>query len=150
MFSWPRKTSYQVLKISKMLLQQNLTYSVFFISILFIRHAQNLSMVLLMIIVSYTIQISLKKTPIRKVVLIRDETASSSRSLIAFCWAFLKLVSAIFYQIFIFCLNDSPLKTVGNVFYFNQKGLFVLEVFKFLKFFPFPRFPDSKGQKEVE
>ena len=30
----------------------------------------------------------------------------------------LKLLSAIFYQIFIFSQNDSPLKTVKNVFYF--------------------------------
>ena len=30
----------------------------------------------------------------------------------------LKLVSAIFYQIFIFSPNDSPLKTVKNIFYF--------------------------------
>ena len=30
----------------------------------------------------------------------------------------LKLVSAIFYQIFIFSPNDSPLKVMKNVFYF--------------------------------
>ena len=30
----------------------------------------------------------------------------------------LKLVSAIFYQLFIFSPNDSPSKTVKNVFYF--------------------------------
>ena len=30
----------------------------------------------------------------------------------------LKLVSAIFYQIFIFSSNDSPSKTMKNVFYF--------------------------------
>ena len=30
----------------------------------------------------------------------------------------LKLVSAIFYQIFIFSSNDRPLKTMENVFYF--------------------------------
>ena len=29
-----------------------------------------------------------------------------------------KLVSAIFYQLFIFSPNDSPLKTMKNVFYF--------------------------------
>ena len=44
----------------------------------------------------------------------------------------LKLVSAIFYQIFIFSPNDSPLKTIKNVFYFVKKALFVLEIFKFL------------------
>ena len=30
----------------------------------------------------------------------------------------LKLVSAIFYQIFIFSPNDNPLKNMKNVFYF--------------------------------
>ena len=49
----------------------------------------------------------------------------------------LKLVSAIFYQIYIFSANDSPSKTVKNVFYFIEKALFVLEIFKFLWFFPF-------------
>ena len=38
----------------------------------------------------------------------------------------LKLVSAIFYQICIFSPNDSPLKTMKNIFYFTQKALFVL------------------------
>ena len=32
-------------------------------------------------------------------------------------WGDLKLVSAIFYQIFIFALNDRPSKTMKNVFY---------------------------------
>ena len=49
----------------------------------------------------------------------------------------LKLVSAIFYQIFIVSPNDSPLKTMKNVFYFIEKALFVLKIFKFLWFFPF-------------
>ena len=31
--------------------------------------------------------------------------------------SFLKLVSAIFYQILFFSPNDSPLKTIKNVFY---------------------------------
>ena len=48
----------------------------------------------------------------------------------------LKLVSAIFYQIFISSPNDSPLKTMKNAFYFIEKALFVLEIFNFLKFFP--------------
>ena len=47
-----------------------------------------------------------------------------------------KLVSAIFY-IFIFSQNDSPYKTMKNVFLFHLKSFFfVLEIFKFL-FFPF-------------
>ena len=62
----------------------------------------------------------------------------------------LKLVSVIFYQIFIFSPNDSPLKTMKNVFYFIQKALSILEIFKFLYFFPFPHFPYSKGQMEVK
>ena len=44
----------------------------------------------------------------------------------------LKLVSAIFYQIYIFLQNDSLLKTMKNVFYLIQKALFVLEIFSFL------------------
>ena len=56
----------------------------------------------------------------------------------------LKLVSAIFYKIFIFSLNDCSSKTMKNVFYFILKVLFVLQTFKFLYFFPFlsilPRF----------
>ena len=45
---------------------------------------------------------------------------------------FLKLAPAIFYQILIFSPNDSPLETMRNVFYFIQKALFVLKIFKFL------------------
>ena len=33
-----------------------------------------------------------------------------------------------------FSLNDSPSKTIKNVFYFIQKALFVLEISKFLCF----------------
>ena len=72
----------------------------------------------------------------------------SFRARIKYC---LKLVSAIFYQILIFSSNDSPSITMKNVFYFIEKALFVLEIFKFLYFFlSFPHFPDSKGQVEVE
>ena len=49
----------------------------------------------------------------------------------------LKLVSAIFYQIFIISLNDSPSKIIKIVFYFIEKTLFVLTIFKFLYFFSF-------------
>ena len=45
---------------------------------------------------------------------------------------YLKLVSTIVYQMFIFSPNDSPSKTMKNVFYFIEKALFVLEIFKFL------------------
>ena len=45
---------------------------------------------------------------------------------------YLKLVSAIFYQISIFAPNNSSSKTMENVFYFIYKALFALEIFKFL------------------
>ena len=35
---------------------------------------------------------------------------------------------------FYFSPNDSPSKTMKNVFYFIQKALFVLEIFKFFYF----------------
>ena len=57
-------------------------------------------------------------------------------SKLALSQGFLKLVSAIFNQIFIFSPNDSPL-TMKYVFYFIWNALFVLEIFKFLWFFPF-------------
>ena len=44
----------------------------------------------------------------------------------------LKLVSTILYQILIFSPNDSPSKTMKNVFYFIEKALFILEIFEFL------------------
>ena len=66
------------------------------------------------------------------------------------CLLPLKLVSAIFYQVFIFSPNDSPLKTMKNVFYFISKALFVLEIFRFLHFFPFlstlSRFKRTNGR----
>ena len=44
----------------------------------------------------------------------------------------LKLVSAIFYQVFVFPPNDSRSKTMKSVFYFIKKALFVLKIFKIL------------------
>ena len=49
-----------------------------------------------------------------------------------FYFKLLKLVYAIFYQIFIFSPNESPLKAMKNVLYFIQKALFILQIFKFL------------------
>ena len=43
----------------------------------------------------------------------------------------------IFYQIFIFSSNNRSSKTIKNVFYFILQPRFVLEIFKFLYFFPF-------------
>ena len=44
----------------------------------------------------------------------------------------LKLVSAIFHQIFIFSPNDSPSKIMKNAFYFILKPLSLLKIFTFL------------------
>ena len=44
----------------------------------------------------------------------------------------LKLVSAIFYPIFIFLPNDSLSETIKNFFCFIEKALFIHEIFKFL------------------
>ena len=58
--------------------------------------------------------------------------AKEARYIHEFCTVSLKLVSAIFYQIFDFPLNDYPRKTMKSVFYFIKKVLFVLEIFKLL------------------
>ena len=44
----------------------------------------------------------------------------------------MKLVSAIFNQIFVFPPNDSPSKTMKTVFYFIKKARFILKIFTFL------------------
>ena len=44
----------------------------------------------------------------------------------------LKLMSAIFHQISIFSSNDRSSKTMKKVFYFIEKALFVVEIFKLL------------------
>ena len=46
----------------------------------------------------------------------------------------LKLVSTIFYQIFIFSPNDSPLKTVKNVFISSKKVFSLSRYSKFCDF----------------
>ena len=62
-----------------------------------------------------------------------------------------KLVSAIFYQIFIFSPNDSPSKTMKNVFISSKKLFSFSRYSNFCIFFPsFPHYPDSKGQMEAE
>ena len=63
----------------------------------------------------------------------------------------LKLVSTIFYQIYIFPSNDSPSKT-EKCFLFHLKSSFRSQDNQiFVVFSPaFPNFPDSKGQMEVE
>ena len=64
---------------------------------------------------------------------------------------YLKLVSAIFYQIIIFSPNDNSSKTM-KMFFISSKKLFSFSRYSnFCSFFPsFPHFPDSKGQMEVE
>ena len=61
------------------------------------------------------------ETPFREVIL-KKSTINNN----------LKLVSAIFYQIFVFSSSDRPSKTMKNVFYFILKARFILEIFKFL------------------
>ena len=58
---------------------------------------------------------------------LRTEKSLSSEAVFS-----LKLVSAIFYQIFIFSSSDRPSKTMKNVFYFILTALFVPKTFKFL------------------
>ena len=57
---------------------------------------------------------------------------SEDLSLLELFFLKLKFVSTIFYQIFNFSPNDSPSKTIKNVFCFIKKALFALEIFKFL------------------
>ena len=48
---------------------------------------------------------------------------------------------------FTFLPNNSTSKTMKNAFYFIKIAIFVLEIFKYLYFFPsFRHIPDSKGQ----
>ena len=64
----------------------------------------------------------------------------------------LKLVSAIFYQIFIFSPNDrESFKNYEKCFLFHLKSSFRSQDIQLFVLFPsFPHFPDSKGQVEVE
>ena len=50
----------------------------------------------------------------------------------------LKLVSAVFHQIFIFSLNDGTSKTVKNVFFFYLKSSFRSRDIQIFVFFPLP------------
>ena len=64
----------------------------------------------------------------------------------------LKLVPAVFYQIFICSPNDSPSKSIKNVFCFIEKALNSFSKYSnFCNFFfSFPHLIDSKRQMEVE
>ena len=46
--------------------------------------------------------------------------------------SYFKACVCYFYQIFIFSPNDSTSKTIKNVFYFIEKALVILEIFRFL------------------
>ena len=50
----------------------------------------------------------------------------------------LKLVSAIFYQIFIFLPNDNPSKTLENAFLFHLKSSFCSQDIQFFVTFSLP------------
>ena len=58
----------------------------------------------------------------------------------------IKLVSAIFNQIFIFSPNGSPLKTIKNAFYFIEKFFLFLRYLNFCNFFPFHVFQIQKAK----
>ena len=62
----------------------------------------------------------------------------------------LKACVRYFYEIFIFSPNDSPSKTMKNVFIASKKLFSLSRYSNFCNFLPsFPDFPDSKGQMEV-
>ena len=50
----------------------------------------------------------------------------------------LKLVSAVFYQVFTFSPNDSPSKTIKNVFLFHLKSPFCSRDIQIFVIFPLP------------
>ena len=63
----------------------------------------------------------------------------------------LKLVSASFYQLFVFPQNNSPSKTMKSAFILSKKLFSLSRYSHFGNFFPsFPHFPDKKVQMEVE
>ena len=64
----------------------------------------------------------------------------------------LKLLYAIFYQIFIFSPNDSPSKTTKSVFLFHLKSSFrSRDTQIFVIFVPsFTQLSNTKGQMEAE
>ena len=62
----------------------------------------------------------------------------------------LKACVLYFLSNFYFSPNDSPSKTMKNAFYFIQKALFVLEIFKFLYFRLPPFFSLSAIALEVD
>ena len=63
----------------------------------------------------------------------------------------LKVVPAIFYQIFTFSPNDNLSKTMNNVFLFHLKSSSFSRYSNFCNFYPsFPHFSDSKGQMKVK
>ena len=51
------------------------------------------------------------------------------KELFSLATGFVKFCVRYFYQIFIFSPNDSPSKTIKNVFYFIEKALFIFEIF---------------------
>ena len=71
----------------------------------------------------------------RKMTIIKEKEVNGTQkpavNVVRSCSLQLKLVSSIFYQIFIFSPNDNPLKTTKSVFYFIEKALFVLKILKF-------------------
>ena len=60
-----------------------------------------------------------------------------------------KLVSAIFYHIFVFSPNDSLSKTMNNVFFFQLKSSHSWDIQIFV-IVSLPNFSDSKGQMDEQ
>ena len=73
----------------------------------------------------------------------------SNKTWLSECSSLSKLVSAIFYQIFIFSPNDSPSKTMKNVFILSKKVFLFSRYSSFCSFFPFlstlSRFKKTNG-----
>ena len=83
----------------------------------YVNHVRN-SQIFILLILSIKMQTSLfgKFNPSSDVIYHKGPT--NNYECFIECYYYLKLASAIFYQIFVFSPNDSALKTMKNIFYF--------------------------------
>ena len=99
-----------------------------------------------------TFELTLSKLFCRKKNQLKQKTLTLSIWwILKVIWLCLKLVSTIFYQIFIF--NQMiPCQKLWKMFFISSKKLFsFLRYSIFCNFFPsLPHYPDSKGQMEME
>ena len=64
---------------------------------------------------------------------------------------FTEIKACVRYFLSIFSPNDYPSKTIKKCFLFHLKALLILEIFNLGNFLsPFPHYPDSKEEMEVE